>query len=100
MTKVKEQRTRVEKEDLTRAALELLRSPHIFAHYLELVRRSGLVGEERNATVLNIAGISRLLGRPLNVIVKGRSSSGKNFLANRALLPFPRTSIREITSSS
>jgi len=100
MTKAKTQRQEVEKEELTRDALELLRSPRIFAHYLDIVRRSGLVGEERNAAVLNIAGISRLLGRPLNVIVKGPSSSGKNFLVNRALLPFPRSSIREITSSS
>jgi hypothetical protein len=64
------------------------------------VQRRGLVRERRNAAVLFTAGISRLLDRPLNIIVKGHSSAGKNHLVRCALRPFPRDAIRELTSSS
>ena len=81
-------------------ALDLLRSPDFFDHYLDVIARTGLVGEERNAAVLLVAGISRSLPRPLNVIVKGKSSSGKNYLVNRVLSLFPKNAVHELTSSS
>lgn len=49
--------------------------------------------------VLLVAEVSRLLDRPLNVIVKGHSSSGKHPVS-RTLRLLPRDAIREFTSSS
>jgi hypothetical protein len=83
-----------------REATQLLESPGHFHSVSGAVRRGGLVGEERNALVLYLVGLSSLLQRPLNAIVKGSSSAGKNFLVSRVLRLFPPDTVREITSSS
>lgn len=88
------------KEEIAAKALELLRSPHLFGHYLEAIERSGVVGEERNAEVLLIVGVSRVLQKPINLIIKAPSSAGKNHLASRGLRLFPTDAVRELTSSS
>jgi hypothetical protein len=87
MTKNKMKKHRTERDRLTEQALELLRSPDLLKRYFDVLRRSGLVGEERNAAVLLIAGISRLLDRPLNLIVKGHSSAGKNQITAKVEQP-------------
>jgi|SRR5579859_23740 len=81
-------------------ALKLLSDPDFFGKYLDILERGGLAGEQRNACVLLVAGISRLLPRPVNTLIKGNSSSGKNFLVNKVLELFPKDAVREITSSS
>jgi len=87
-------------EDLANNAMELLRSPDFFGKYLDAVERCGVVGEERNAEVLLIVGISRLLPKPINAVIKGPSSAGKNHLASSVLRLFPEDAVRELTSSS
>jgi hypothetical protein len=81
-------------------ALYLLKSPKFFRRFLADVRRLGLVGESRNAAVLYIVAVSALLERPLNAILKGESSAGKNYLASRVLKLIPEDGVVEITSSS
>lgn len=100
MTKAKRRAAELEKEELTKQALGLLRSPTLFHQHHEALHRSGLVGEERNASVLLITEVSRLLERPLNIIAKGQSSSGKNHLISRSLRLVPEDAVRELTSSS
>ena len=107
MTKAKQRRVALEKnrlalekEELTTRALELLRNPDFFQQYYNALQRLGLVGEERNASVLLIAQVSRLLDKPLNIMVKGQSSSGKNYTVNRTLRLVPEDAVRELTSSS
>ena len=82
------------------AAQRLLNSPRFFNHFLQAVRRRGLIGEERNALILYLAACSRVLARPLNDIVKGHSSTGKNYLVRTVLSLCPKSSYREISSSS
>jgi hypothetical protein len=82
------------------SAVDLLRSPQFFRKFLSTVRRLGLVGEERNASALYVVAVSALLNRPLNAIVKGSSSAGKNLLVSRVLKLIPLSGIVEITSSS
>ena len=81
-------------------AQQLLRSTRFFNEFLTAVRKAGLVGEEKNALVLLIVAVSRLLNRPLNVIVKGQSASGKNWLVTRVLRLMPSDAVREISSTS
>jgi hypothetical protein len=81
-------------------AVKLLRSPQFFHRFLEDVRKAGLVGEEANALAVFLLGISRLLARPLNLFVKGPSSSGKNFLVNTVLRFIPKNCVVEMTSGS
>jgi hypothetical protein len=85
---------------LTVGASRLLRSERFFRLYLNAAARAGLVGEEKNALVLFLVGISRLLSHPVNLFIKGASSSGKNFLAKTALKFFPPECVVEISSSS
>jgi len=66
----------------------------------DAVRRIGVVGETRNALAIFIVAMSSLLERPLNALIKGVSSSGKNFLVSLVLRLFPASAIREISSSS
>jgi hypothetical protein len=88
------------KSQIERKARALLESSEIFKFLRKALRRAGLVGEVRNGLVLFIVAISALLDRPLNAIVKGSSSAGKNYLVGRALRLLPKEAFREITSSS
>jgi hypothetical protein len=49
----------------------------------------GVVGEERTILTLYLAGVSRLLAKPMSVIVQGSSSSGKSFSVEAAAELFP-----------
>lgn len=49
----------------------------------------GVVGEERTILTLYLAGVSRLLAKPLSVIVQGSSSSGKSFSVEAVSELFP-----------
>jgi len=89
------ERCRVEKK-----ALKLLRSDCFFNEFLRAVKKAGLVGEEQNALVLLIVVVSRILARPLNAFVKGRSSGGKNWLLTRVLNLTLKSAVAEITSAS
>jgi hypothetical protein len=79
-------------------AVEILRSPSVLAQFVKDVGKSGLIGESRNALALFVAVVSRLRQKPLSVLVKGSSSSGKNFLVKSILKFLPRECIHEISS--
>lgn len=81
-------------------ALELIRSANFFCEVLAAARKEGLVGEERSAQVVYIAGTSRLLDKPLCLFIKGPSGVGKNFLADTVLGLFPSSEVQPLTSSS
>ena len=81
-------------------ARKILGSRRFFNHFLAAVKRQGLVGEQGTALVILLVVVSRLLKRPLNLIVKGVSSSGKNFLVRVVLSLMPIDAVREITSTS
>ncbi len=83
-----------------RNALALLRSAYFFCRFLIDIRRSGLVGEERNALVVFVAATSRLLPEPIPLFVKGPSSIGKNFLTDAVLKFFPTGEVRKLTAST
>ena len=92
--------TRAERRRAEKEALKLLRSAYFFNEFLRAVKKAGLVGEEQNALVLLIVVVSRILPRPLNAFVKGRSSGGKNWLLTRVLSLTLRSAVAEITSAS
>jgi hypothetical protein len=80
------------------SALDLLYSSNLFPLLLDDLAKAGLVGEKRNALATWILGTSRLRGKPLNEIIKGQSSSGKNHLARTVLKFFPAEAV--VTASS
>ena len=81
-------------------ALKLLKSPRFFNEFLSVAKKAGLVGEEINALIIFIVLTSRLLPRPLHLLIKGKSSSGKNYLAKTVLRLLPKRAVIEITSVS
>jgi len=96
----KQEVTRAERRRAEKEARKLLESPRFFNEFLNAVKKAGLVGEELKALVLLVVVVSRVLSRPLNVFVKGHSSSGKNWLVTRVLRLMPRSAVAEITSVS
>jgi integrase len=82
------------------AARRLLAAPNLFYQALEAVKRDGLVGEEGNALALLLVVVSRVLRKPLSAVIRGASSSGKNFLATRITNLLPPDMLRELTSAS
>ena len=69
-------------------AKELLHSD-ILSGVESVVQQLGLVGEARNAKLLYLAVTSRLLEKPISVVVKGPSSGGKSFTVESVLKTFP-----------
>jgi hypothetical protein len=86
--------------DVRKAAYDILQSPAFFNRVLEAMGKAGLVGEESNALVLYIAMTSRNSSNPVNVLVKGASSSGKNYLVNRVSALIPSECLCEFSSVS
>lgn len=98
MTKHKEKPQEVQK--IRAEARKLLASPRFFNEFLAAVEKAGLVGEKKNALVLLIVVVSRLLRRPLSALVKGVSAAGKNWLVTRIFLLMPPGRVRELSSLS
>lgn len=70
-------------------ALAFLRAPGLVARLREAFRRGGIIGEENNTLVAYLAGVSRLLERPLAIIVQSGSAAGKTTLMDAVLAFFP-----------
>jgi hypothetical protein len=94
-----DEKVKITKKD-REAATKLLQSPAFFSEMLRAVRTLGLVGEEQNAAAVYLVATSRLRRRPLNLLVKGASSAGKNFLVDTTLKLFPGKCVHMLTSSA
>ena len=71
------------------AALALLRDPKLLDRILADFAACGLVGEETNKLVGYLAAVSRLLDRPLAVIVRATTAAGKSSLMDAELAFVP-----------
>ncbi len=60
----------------------------------------GLVGEDSIARVLYLALTSRLLDKPVSVVVKGPSGGGKSFAVERVLCTMPSEAYHDLTGMS
>ncbi len=67
------------------AAMELLRDPRLLERVLEDFEKCGVVGEETNKKIGYLAGVSRLLEKPLAIVVQSASSAGKSSLMEAVL---------------
>jgi DNA primase len=67
------------------AALELLRDPRLLDRVLEDFDKCGAVGEETNKRIAYLAAVSRLLEKPLAIVVQSASSAGKSSLMEAVL---------------
>jgi DNA primase catalytic core len=67
------------------AAMELLRDPRLLERVLEDFEKCGVVGEETNKQIGYLAAVSRLLEKPLAIVVQSASSAGKSSLMEAVL---------------
>jgi hypothetical protein len=66
-------------------ALELLRDPRLLERVLADFAQCGVVGEETNKKVAYLGAVSRLLNKPLAIVVQSSSSAGKSSLMEAVL---------------
>ena len=66
-------------------ALRLLRDPRLLQRVLEDFEKCGVVGEETNKKVAYLGTVSRLLKKPLAIVVQSSSSAGKSSLMEAVL---------------
>ena len=67
------------------AAMALLKEPRLLDRILEDFVRCGVVGEETNKKVAYLGAVSRLLDKPLAIVVQSSSSAGKSSLMEAVL---------------
>ena len=70
-------------------ALELLQAPNLVERLAESFDAAGIVGEQTNKLAAYLAATSRLLDRPLAVIIQSTSAAGKTALMEAVLSFFP-----------
>ena len=72
-------------EEEQAAAMDLLRDPRLLDRVLSDFEKCGAVGEETNKKVSYLAAVSRLLPKPLAIVVQASSSAGKSSLMEAVL---------------
>ncbi len=75
--------------DERRAALELLQAPNLIERLTESFDAAGIVGEQTNKLAAYLAATSRLLDKPLAIIIQSTSAAGKTTLMEAVLAFFP-----------
>jgi hypothetical protein len=81
-------------------ASPLASRPRILDEFEHELERAGVVGERRNAKLLYLALTSRLLARPVSVVVKGPSSGGKSYTVESVCRFFPAEAYYPLTAMS
>jgi DNA primase len=71
------------------AAMDLLRDPSLLSRLLTDFAVAGVVGEETNKLVAYLACVSRLLEKPLAVMIQSSSAAGKSSLMDAVLALMP-----------
>ena len=70
-------------------ALELLQSPDLMTRILKDFETLGIVGEESNKLTCYLAAASRLLDRPLALLIQSASAAGESSLMDAVLNLLP-----------
>ena len=79
---------------------ELGKAPNILERFSAEVAQSGVAGEVRTAKLLYLAVTSRLLEKPVSIVLKGPSSGGKSYLTEQVLRFFPNSAFYSLTAMS
>jgi hypothetical protein len=82
-----------EDPEILKQAMALLADPDLLTKFGEAIQLSGFAGDLHNPTLLYLALTSRVTQRPINVLVGGPSSAGKNFLVDTVVAFFPAAAV-------
>ena len=84
-------------EHVKLAAREMLESPDLLKRIRCDLESIGIAGERELAMTVYLCGVSRLLPKPLALIVQGPSSSGKSYTVEKVATLFPPETILHAT---
>lgn len=79
---------------------ELAEAPDIIEQVVRKIKKMGVVGEERAVKLLYLSLTSRVFSRPISVVIKGTSSTGKSFVLESILKLMPLDSYYALTAMS
>lgn len=79
---------------------DLAKLPKILQRVARDLERAGLAARDDEAKLLYLVMMSRVLGRPVSVVLKGQSAVGKSFLVERVLGLFPESAYLRRTAMS
>lgn len=82
------------------AALELLQTPDLLNRVLRDFEALGVVGEESNKLTGYLAAVSRLLDRPLALLIQSASAAGKTSLMDAVLELMPEEDLVRYSAMS
>jgi hypothetical protein len=85
-------------EDVRQEAEDCLREPDLLDRAAQDVEALGVAGEDRLTRTLYLLGTSRLLPRPLAMIAKGPTASGKSYVVEKVSRLFPPEAVLRATS--
>src|SRR5688500_1237344 len=78
----------------------LARELDILARFRTDLAAAGVVGEDRLGRLLFLSMTSRLLRKPVSVVVRGAASTGKSYTVQKVLGFFPESASYELTAMS
>jgi len=81
-------------------SLKILSKKDLLFGIGEGMQKIGIAGEKRNALAVYLCLTSRILEKPISLLVKGESSAGKSYLVKKALQFFPDDAYKELTDMS
>jgi hypothetical protein len=79
---------------------DLLRSQNLLYDFGLQLTEFGFAGDTKYAKLIYLIVTSRLTDKPISVVVKGPSSSGKSFLVEQVLRFFPEEAFYELSAMS
>lgn len=97
--KAKEQRPALSEAEHAEA-LALLKSPELMRRILQDFEALGVVGEEANKLTGYLAAVSRLLDRPLALLIQSASAAGKSSLMDAVLDLMPEEDVVRYSAMS
>ena len=83
-----------------KAGLDYLKDKKLMLNTLHDIKKSGIIGEERNAMIAYLTYLSRKREKPLHIMCLGASGSGKTYLQEKIGELIPEEDKLEITMLS
>ncbi|RYF51184.1 MAG: hypothetical protein EOO38_03835 [Cytophagaceae bacterium] len=100
LAEVQDAADQAQQEEDQKLCAMIAHSPDILTLVAESTMLSGFVGETSTLKILYLAVTSRVLARPISVVVKGPSSAGKSAVVDCALSYFPQDAYHCVSSMS
>ncbi|EKD28927.1 MAG: DnaG primase-like protein [uncultured bacterium] len=79
-------------------ALKFLKSQNLIQSILEDITTLGYVGEDENKLLLFLCAVSRKLNKPISVLIRSQSSTGKSYLIDIICALLPLEDVHKWTS--